>query len=143
MKNTGVPSNGDLEVDDVLSEGLKNEDFLTVDTSGGPVTDILLRRVALADSIGRVFMAHHIHQSNINRGTNIKFEMIPGGNTGTGLIDPSSAPQLFSVICEGDNCQYVLQQAQSTLYHFVGMPPNGPLIVYGSKYVPNPLAVTH
>src|SRR5215469_8199272 len=85
----------------------------------------------------------HVHQSNINRGTNIKFEMIPGGSTGTGLIDPSSAPQLFSVICEGDNCQYVLQQAQSALYHFVGMPPNGPLIVYGSKYVPNPLAVTH
>jgi hypothetical protein len=143
IRNTGIASNGNLEVDDSLSEALNNDDFLVVDTSGGPVTDILLRRVALADSIGKVYMARHINHTNANWVVNIKFEMIPGGNAGAGLIDPASAPDLFSAICEGDNCQHVLPQAQSTLYQFVGMPPKGPVIAWGSRYVPNPLVVTH
>src|SRR5215470_16238490 len=88
MKNTGIPSNGDLEVDDVLSEALNNEDFLTVDTSGGPVTDIILRRVALADSIGKVYMPRHTHQSNINRNTNIKFDAEVLVNGRWIIVDP-------------------------------------------------------
>jgi len=143
MANTGIPSNGDLEISDALVEGLNNEDFLTIDTSGGSVTDITLQRVALADSVGTVYMLKHVNNSGTNWLVNAKFDMIPAGNTGSGLIDPTSAPNLLSVICEGSACENVLNQAKPTLYMFEGMPPKGPMVVYGSQYVPNPLVITH
>ena len=80
IKNTGISSNGNLELDDSIAEALSNEDFLTVDTSGGPVTDITLRRVGLADSIGTVYMVKHIKDARINWVTNVKFDMIPAYN---------------------------------------------------------------
>ena len=105
------------------------------------MTDIILRRVGLADSMGTVYMLKHINSTRINWITNVKFDMIPAYNVGSGLIDPSSAPELLSVICEGSNCD--MGPAKSALYQFVGLPPKGSLIVYGSRYVPNPLAVAH
>ena len=66
IKNTGISSSGNLEVDDSFGEALRNEDFLTVDTSGGPVTDITLRRVGLSDSIGTVYTVKHINDARIN-----------------------------------------------------------------------------
>ena len=139
----GGSGGGDLEVDNVLSEGLRNEDFLTVDTTPGQTSDITLRRVALADTVGSVYMLKHINKTNINYLVNVKFDMIPAGNTGSGLIDPASAPNLLSVTCEGNGCQYVLQQAKSALYQFTGFYPKGGLVAYGSRYVPDPLVVTH
>lgn len=142
MKNAGIPSNGNLSVDNCLTEALTNENFLTVDTSGGPVTDITLRRVGMADSVGTSYMLKHVNPvpGEPNWVVCVKFEMIPEGNMGAGLIDPSSAANLLSVICEGAGCQYVLEQAKSTLFDFVGKAPKGPLQVYGSRYL-NPALV--
>lgn len=130
IANDGIPSDGNLEISDVLTEALDNEDFLTVDTSGGPVTDITLDRVALADCVGTVYMLDHINNTGINWNVNVKFSMIPAGNTGMGLIDPASAAALYSVICEGSGCQYILRQAKATIENFIGMPPKSPMIVY-------------
>jgi hypothetical protein len=141
MRNNGIPSMGDLEVADTLSEDLANENFLTVDTSGGIITDILLQRVALADTTGSSYMFKDINNSRTDWQVNIKFEMIPAGNSGSGLIDPTSAYQLFSVVCDGVYCDSVLSQAKGTLYFFVGMPSRGTMTVYGSKYVSSPLNV--
>lgn len=144
LANTGnFGSVGDLEIDDTLAEGLTNEDFLTVDTSGGTVSDITLRRVSLADSVGSVYMLKHVNNSNINWNVDVEFDMIPFNQTGSGLIDPASAPQLLSVNCIGSNCGDVVNQAKSTLYMFVGIPPKSPMILYGSQYVANPLVVIH
>lgn len=144
MANIGAPNVSDLEVDDTLSEGL-NKDFLTVDTSGGTVSDITLHRVKIADPVtgAPVYMIKHINNSGINWNVNVKFDQIPFNETGNGLIDPTSAPQLFSVVCIGSNCENVVSQAKQTLYMFIGMPPKSPMILYGSQYVPNPLAVEH
>jgi Pectate lyase superfamily protein len=141
--NAGIPTAGDMEISDTLAEALTNEDFLTVDTTGGPVSDITLRRVSLADSVGTVYMLTHVNDSGINWVVNAEFDQIPFNQTGTGLIDPASAPSLLSVTCIGSNCDGVLSQAKQTLYMFEGMPPKGPMTVYGSQYVPNPLVVTH
>lgn len=143
IANTGIPSNGDVEISDMLAEALNNQDFLTVDTTGGPITDIVLDRDALADSVGTVYLLKHINNTGINWLVNAKVSMIPEGNMGAGLIDPSSAPNLLSVTCEGSGCDSVLSQAKQALYMFVGMPPKGPMTVWGSVYVPNPLSVVH
>jgi hypothetical protein len=143
MTNTGAVNMGDLEIDDTLSEGLTNEDFLTLDTSGGTISDVTLHRVRIADPAGTVYMLKHINDSGINWNPNVKFDQIPFNETGSGLIDPSSAPQLLSVVCIGSNCDRVLSQAKSTLYMFMGMPPKSPMILYGSSYIGNPLVITH
>lgn len=143
MANIGAPNAGDLEMDDTLSEGLNNEDFLTVDTSGGTVSDITLHRVRIADPVGATYMVKHVNNTGINWNVNVKFDQIPFNETGSGLIDPASAQQLLSVVCIGWNCEQALNQAKSTLYVFEAMPPKGPMIVYGSQYVPNPLVVIH
>jgi hypothetical protein len=144
ISNVGASNTSDFEFNDVLSEGL-DQDFLTIDTSGGTVSDITLHRVRIADPAGVVYMVKHINNTGINWLVNIKFDQIPYNCTGNGLIDPTSAPELFSVVCIGSNCDlHALNQAKSTLYMFYGMPPRGPMILYGSQYVPNPLAViTH
>ena len=140
LKNAGIASNGDLSVDDCLSEGLNNEDFLTVDTSGGTVNDITLRRVKLADTSGSVYLLKHVNNSGINWIVNVKIEMIPGGNLGSGFINPSSASNLLSVICEGANAGRVLE-AKQCLYDAMLKGPKEPLIVYGSHYLNPPFRV--
>lgn len=144
LSNVGAPSMSDFEFDDVLSEGLE-QDFLTVDTTGGEVVDITLHRVKVADAASGypVYMAKHVNNTGINWNVNIKFDQIPEGNTGNGLIDPTSAPELFSVVCIGANCEGILNEAKSTLYMLMAMPPKNPLILYGSQYVPNPLEIVH
>lgn len=143
IANTGIPSNGDLEISNMLSEGLNNTDFLTVDTTGGPITDISVSRVALSDPVGSVYLLKHINNTGINWLVNAKISMIPEGNLGAGLIDPASAPNLISLICEGSGCDTVLGQAKQALYMFEGMPAKGPMTVWGSAYVPTPLVVAH
>lgn len=144
MQNVGALGYiGDLEIDDTLSEGLTNGDFLTVDTSGGMVGDITLHRVSIADPVGTTYMVKHINNSSINWNVNVEFDQIPVGSAGTGLIDPSSAPQLFSVTCFGANCDTILNQAKSTLYDFAGKWPKGPFTVYGSEYLPSPFVQVH
>lgn len=143
MQNTGAVNSGDLEIDDTLSEVLDNEDFLTVDTSGGAGSDITLHRVRIADAVGTAYMVKHINNSPVNWDVNVKFDQIPLGDTASGLIDPNSAPQSLSVICFGWNCADAVNQAKSALYVFQGMTPKGPMILYGSPYVPNPLTIVH
>lgn len=139
MANAGIPSNGDLEISNMLVEALNNQDFLTVDTTGGPITDISVGRVALSDSVGSVYMLKHVNNTGINWKVNAKISMIPQGNTGSGLIDPTSAPGLISLICEGWGCENVLSQAKSTLFRMVGMPGEGPMTLFGAQ--PNPVIV--
>lgn len=141
IANTGIPSNGDVDISDMLVEALNDEDFLTVDTTGGPITDIVLKRDALADSVGSVYLLKHVNNTGINWKVNAKISMTPQGNMGSGLIDPESAPGLISLICEGSGCESVLSQAKSSLFRMVGMPAEGPMILFGSE--PNLLVVTH
>ena len=142
LSNAGASNTGDVELDDILSESLNNEDFLTIDTSGGNVADVILNRVRVADPVGTVYMVKHINNSSVNWLANIKFEALQG-DIGSGLVDPASAPQLFSIICEGYGCEGVLAQAKSTLYFMEAIDPKGGLVVYGSQYVPQPLTVLH
>jgi hypothetical protein len=108
FKNTGAASAGGASFDHVLSEGLNNQDFLVLDTSagGGVVeTDFILKFVALADTVGSVYMVKGIGTGN--RGINI--EMSPEGNIGTGIIDPATTnPQgLVGVHCKGAGCDAI------------------------------------
>ncbi|HEV2304194.1 MAG TPA: hypothetical protein VGR93_01625 [Candidatus Acidoferrales bacterium] len=142
ISNVGNVNTTDFEFNDVLSEGL-DQDFLTVDTSGGTVTDIILHRVRIGDPVGKVYMVKHINNTGINWLVNVKFDQIPFNCTGSGLLDPASAPELFSVVCIGSNCNQVLGEAKNTLYMFIGMPPKSPMILYGSQYIGNPLEIVH
>lgn len=137
MTNTGIASNGDLSVDDCLSEGLINKDFLTVVTAGGAVEDITLNRVKMADTSGSSYMLNHVNTSGVNWIVNAKISMAPDGNIGSGIVNPTSAPYLLSIICEGSGCQSVLN-AESALYDALIYTPKNGLTVYGSKYLNPP-----
>jgi len=141
MYNPGSSTEGNLEVENVLSENLNNEDFLTVDTTGGPVSDITIRRIGLADRIGKAYVLKHINHTSTNWVVNADIEMIPDGNFGDGMIDPTSAPDLISLHCVGQGCQYVLSQAKAALYDFMGYAPKGGLTIYGSQYLNPPFNV--
>jgi len=139
ITNLGVPSDGDFLVDGVLSESLANSDFLTLFPTNGPITDITLRRVVMADSPNSWLIKQ---VSPNNQLSNVKIEMIPQGAMSNGLIDPGSSPALLSVFCEGYGCSDVLGQSQPALYLYFGFPPRSPALFYGSKYVHNPLQIT-
>jgi hypothetical protein len=98
VTNAGCPLDADFVLDDILSENLTNQDFLTID--GTYVNDITLRDIKLADPVGTVYMV----KDTTTGGPlgPIKFEMEPTGNTASGLIDPASNP--FPMYCEGWAC---------------------------------------
>ncbi len=139
MTNAGIPSDGDLEVDDALSEGLDNTDFLTVNQAGGQVTDITLRRVALADTIGSSYLIRNDSPRNFR--ASVLIEQIPLGNVGSGMIDPASSNHLLDVTCIGSGCPTggpTLAKVWESLYTYGGLTGNG-LTIFGSQYVSSPL----
>jgi hypothetical protein len=96
MKNAGISSDGDIVLDDILSEALSNQDFLTID--GTYVNDITLKDVKLADTTGQVYM----FKSLTANGGPVSFEMSVTANIGSGLKNPSSSP--FPGYCYGAGC---------------------------------------
>jgi Pectate lyase superfamily protein len=136
MTNLGIASDGDLEINDVLSEGLRNDDFLTIKQSPGQVTDITLRRVKIADSVN----SYMVKNSSVRTIATVLIEQTPLGNYGKGLVDPSSASARLALECIGNGCDKasVVDQAGQALYAFQGFTSQG-AVVYGSRYVPNPL----
>lgn len=146
LANQGTGEVASINIDGVVSEALTNEDFLTVDSSLGIVSDITLHAVSLADTVGSVYMLKNIEPNalpGVHYNTNVKFDMIPLGNSGSGLIDPASTPQLISAFCNGYYCDTVLNQAKNTLYVYYGFTIKSGLIVYGSQFVPNPISMLH
>jgi hypothetical protein len=96
MKNAGISSDGDIVLDDILSEALNNQDFLTID--GTYVNDITLKDVKLADSTGQVYMFKNL----ASNGGPVSFEMSVTANIGSGLKNPGSSP--FPGYCFGAGC---------------------------------------
>ena len=137
-KNAGIPSAGDVAVEDVLSESLTH-DFFFSEASPGIVADITLKRVRLADVARNVYMLKAVTTNN--QITNVKIEMSQTGAIGTGLIDPASTPTHLGLICEGAGCNFA--SIYPSLYFGQLTGPRGPTIIYGSRYQPKPLqAVT-
>jgi len=135
-KNAGIPSAGDIAIEDVLAESLTH-DFFFSEASPGIVSDILLKRVRLADSAANVYMLKAVTTNN--QLTNVKIEMSQNGAIGAGLIDPTSTPAHLGLICEGSGCQ--MGNIYPSLYFGQLTGPRGPTIFYGSKYVPKPMQV--
>jgi hypothetical protein len=96
IKNAGIPSDGDIVLNDILSEALNNQDFLTID--GTYVNDITLKDIKLADTTGPVYM----FKSLTANGGPVSFEMAVTANIGSGLKNPSSIP--FTGYCYGSGC---------------------------------------
>jgi hypothetical protein len=141
VQNTGIASDGDVGIDDVLSEGLNNKDFLTLNQSGGQVTDVILRRVALADTIGSVYMLKNISPKNFM--ADVMVEETPLGNYGSGMVDPASSPSLLGMRCFGNGCQseLSLNLAQAAFSMFIGQASGRPLVLYGSPFGSSPLQI--
>ena len=103
ITNTGIPSDGDLVLDNVISEGLTNRDL--VKATGTYVNDFTFRDVKMADTAGTVYMF-----TNLTSGAPfgpVHFDMNPTGNIGTGLMDPTATFGNLSyglVNCEGAGC---------------------------------------
>lgn len=133
-KNAGVPSGGDVSIEDVLSESLTH-DFFFSEASPGIVADITLKRVRLADAAANVYMLKAVTTSN--QITNVKIEM---SQNGASLIDPASTPYHLGLICEGSGCN-LPANAYSALYFGQLTGPRGPTIFYGSKYQPKPIQI--
>jgi hypothetical protein len=98
MTNAGIPSNGDLVFEDVLSEGLNRQDFAVV--GGNYVEDITFRDVKLADPVGTVYMFNN--QTTGNPYGPVRFDMAVSGNIGSGLMNPSGI--YANVSCQGAGC---------------------------------------
>jgi hypothetical protein len=135
-KNSGIPTGGDVSIEDVLSESLKH-DFFFSEASPGFVGDITLKRVRLADPARNVYMLKAVTTNN--QITNVKIEMSQTGAIGTGLIDPASTPTHLGLICEGAGCNFA--SIYPSLYFGQLTGPRGPTIIYGSSYQPKPLQV--
>lgn len=134
-KNAGIPSAGDVAIEDVLSESLTH-DFFFSEASPGIVADINLKRVRLADTAPNVYMLKAVTTNN--QITNVKIELSQNGAIGAGLIDPASTPAHLGLICEGSGCDL---STYSALYFGQLTGPRGPTIFYGSKYQPKPMQV--
>lgn len=142
MTNAGIASDGDLEVDDVLSEALNNADFLTINQTGGQVADITLRRVKLADTSGNSYLIRE--NSSYNSWTPVLVEQTPVGNVGSGLIDPASAANQLDVYCIGSVCPAGasgLAGIWRTLYSYTGLTGRNGLTIFGSQYLTSPLQI--
>jgi len=137
-RNKGIASSGDVTIDDVLSESLSH-DFFFSEASPGIVSDITLRRVKLADTIGKVFMLKTVTTNN--QLTNVKIEMTPNGNLGAGLVDPTSTPRHLGLICEGYGCGPGVRGPNNPLYFGKFTGPGGPTVFYGSVHQPQPMQV--
>jgi hypothetical protein len=133
-KNAGIPSAGDVAIEDVLSESLTH-DFFFSEASPGIVADITLKRVRLADAARNVYMLKAVTTNN--QITNVKIEMSQTGAIGAGLIDPASTPTHLGLICEGAGCNFA--SIYPSLYFGQLTGPRGPTIIYGSSYQPKPL----
>lgn len=134
--NKGVPSGGDVSIEDVLSESLTH-DFFFSEASPGIVSDITLKRIKIADFAAGVYMLKAV--TTANQLTNVKIEMSQSGATSSGLVDPLSTPTHLGLICEGAGCQDA--RIYPSLYFGQLTGPRGPTVFYGSKYQPNPMQV--
>ena len=103
ITNTGIPSDGDLVLDNVISEGLTNRDL--VKATGTHVNDFTFRDVKIADWSGTSYMFTNL-STDAPFGP-VHFDMNPTGNIGLGLMDPAATFGNLSyglVNCEGAGC---------------------------------------
>jgi hypothetical protein len=135
----GNPGMQYFDFNDILSENLANQSWLTIEanTPNEPISDIDLHEVHFADSTN----AHLI--KNVSPVNGIADVTVSNSDWGASMVDPASSPALLTLRCFGEGCdnEYTLNPAQSTFYMFTGEGSKGPLVVYGSKYVPNPLQI--
>ena len=98
---TGTDS-GHLVFDDVNSEGLKNQDFLMLDSSGGgAISGVKLNHVNLADTVGNVYVIG----GRGTRNDDIEIDQTATSNWGMGILDPSTPLNgLAGVTCFGHGC---------------------------------------
>jgi Pectate lyase superfamily protein len=95
VNNAGVPSDGDVVFDDVLSEGLVGKDFAIA--TGTYVNDWTFRDTRVVDFTAPVYMFNNLSTNGL-RGP-VHFDMNPVGAIGNGLMDPAGFyPQVY---CEG------------------------------------------
>ena len=140
ITNLGTNPSTDFEVTDVLSENVNHGAFLT---TIGSVSDVVLRRIMLADSVN-AWLVRHTTTKNVL--FNLKIEMTPQGSYGRGLIDPSSTPEKICLIADGWGAEHVMRDSASAIYFAKLTGPRGPLETY---YCPTaqkefgPAAITH
>jgi hypothetical protein len=121
-----------FDFNDILSENIQNQSWLTINGQTAEISMIDLHEVHFADSTN----AHLI--KNLLSGGDIT---VTNSDFGAGLVDPASTPAELSLRCFGHGCenQYTLNVANGVFYEFVGQGARSPLVVYGSQYVPNML----
>ncbi len=142
VTNAGIASNGDLEIDDVLSEALNNTDFLTINQTGGQVTDITLRRVKLADTTGSSYLIRENSPAPFQ--ATVLVEQTPLGNIGSGMVDPASSADRLDLNCIGNGCPEGasgLAGIWRSLYTYMGLTGRSGLTIFGSQYVSSPLQI--
>jgi hypothetical protein len=121
-----------FDFNDILSENIQNQSWLTINGLTAEISMIDLHEVHFADSIN----AHLI--KNLLSGGDIT---VTNSDFGAGLVDPASTPAALSLRCFGHGCEneYTLNVANGVFYEFVGQGARSPLVLYGSQYIPNML----
>jgi hypothetical protein len=119
-----------FDFNDILSENIQNQSWLTINGLTAEISMIDLHEVHFADSIN----AHLI--KNLLSGGDIT---VTNSDFGVGLVDPASTPAALSLRCFGHGCEneYTLNVANGVFYEFVGQGARSPLVLYGSQYIPN------
>jgi hypothetical protein len=97
VTNAGIPSDGDIEFDDVEIEGL-HHDMLTL--TGTYVNDVSLYHIKIPDPTGTVYMFNN--QSTGGPLGPVNFEMNVTGNIASGLMNPAGSYPYFN--CVGIGC---------------------------------------
>lgn len=105
LNNNGVSAAGSIYFHTIVSEALVNQNFLVVNGTSSPITEIVLENVTLADTVGTVYMLKttgNVSQVHIN--------MSVTAAIGTGLVDPTSN-SVGSFHCEGYGCDQAVSIA--------------------------------
>jgi len=125
--------------DDLLSENLNNQDWLTL--KGGPhgISNVSLSNIRMADSVGKVYLVNNqaLHSSITIRNS--------GWNDGLTLVDPASVPSGLSGVIESIGARATFEQAKAAFQWGQFTSTQGPTIFYGNgtflKYIGAPMQV--
>lgn len=135
----GVSLMDGFRFEDLLSENLNKQPWLTLNGMNGQISNIILDSVRIADSVGSCYLVKNLHT-----GASITIRN-SGINDGISLVDPASVPNGLQGIIESMGARATFEKAKAAFQWGQFTSGNGPTIYYGSptflKYIGAPMQV--
>jgi hypothetical protein len=126
LQNNGISVMSQFKFENIVSEGLNNTPFLTINSTSGDVWDVVVDRVMVSDSSGNSYLIK-------NTGTHTLDVEIFASYSSSGVLDPVSTSQgINGLFCVGgyNQCQLVPSQSLGQTALAAIFPLSGPSYFY-------------